>query len=108
MQVDNAVKRLYCISKIKASDSASGHHQRLPNGIFVVNFTRNSGNVRKMADRRRVNGPGGVTVPPIYEAEDLEPQLRERPANGIRAQCKRIQPQIHTTTLIYTKISRLV
>ncbi|KAH7171544.1 3' exoribonuclease family, domain 1-domain-containing protein [Dactylonectria macrodidyma] len=39
-----------------------------------------------MADRRRVNGPGGVTVPPVFEAEDLFLPNRSRQPNGIRAQ----------------------
>ncbi|CAM1511080.1 Fc.00g085930.m01.CDS01 [Cosmosporella sp. VM-42] len=39
-----------------------------------------------MADRRRVNGPGGVTVPPVYEADDEAVAARLRPADGIRAQ----------------------
>ncbi|KAJ0298597.1 hypothetical protein COL516b_009681 [Colletotrichum fioriniae] len=37
-----------------------------------------------MADRRRINGPPGTTLPPVYEATDPIATLRERPANGIR------------------------
>ena len=40
-----------------------------------------------MADRRRVNGPGGVTVPPVFEADDQTVVSRLRPTDGIRAQC---------------------
>ncbi|KAI5457214.1 3' exoribonuclease family, domain 1-domain-containing protein [Mariannaea sp. PMI_226] len=39
-----------------------------------------------MADRRRVNGPSGVTVPPIFEGDDQILLGRSRPVNGIRAQ----------------------
>ncbi|EJP67749.1 Exosome complex component MTR3 [Beauveria bassiana] len=38
-----------------------------------------------MADRRRVNGPSGATVPPVYDDEDVVSTQRTRPANGIRA-----------------------
>ncbi|KAM3440361.1 hypothetical protein NHJ13734_003300 [Beauveria thailandica] len=38
-----------------------------------------------MADRRRVNGPSGVTVPPVYDDEEVVSTQRTRPANGIRA-----------------------
>ncbi|KAF5022650.1 hypothetical protein F66182_5293 [Fusarium sp. NRRL 66182] len=39
-----------------------------------------------MADRRRINGPGGATIPPIYESDELASSSRSRAANGIRAQ----------------------
>lgn len=39
-----------------------------------------------MADRRRVNGPGGITVPPVYETDGTTTASRSRPPNGIRAQ----------------------
>lgn len=39
-----------------------------------------------MADRRRVNGPGGITIPPVFESEDLPLPDRSRQPNGIRAQ----------------------
>lgn len=41
-----------------------------------------------MADRRRINGPGGVTVPPVFEADSLSTRGRSRPPNGVRAQCR--------------------
>ncbi|KFH42318.1 Exosome complex component-like protein [Hapsidospora chrysogenum ATCC 11550] len=38
-----------------------------------------------MADRRRVNGPAAVTLPPLYD-EDLSPRpTRSRPSNNVRA-----------------------
>lgn len=41
-----------------------------------------------MTDRRRINGPGGNTVPPVFEADESIVPRRTRAANGIRAQCK--------------------
>ncbi|KAF4970864.1 hypothetical protein FZEAL_9957 [Fusarium zealandicum] len=41
-----------------------------------------------MADRRRINGPGGATVPPIFEADELSLPSRTRLPNNIRAQCE--------------------
>ena len=41
-----------------------------------------------MADRRRINGPGGSTVPPVFEADEITASSRTRAANGIRAQCE--------------------
>lgn len=41
-----------------------------------------------MADRRRINGPGGATVPPVFEADEIAVSSRTRAANGIRAQCE--------------------
>ncbi|KAK2044115.1 exoribonuclease [Colletotrichum somersetense] len=37
-----------------------------------------------MADRRRINGPPGATLPPVYEAVSSSSTPRARPANGIR------------------------
>ncbi|KAL0933045.1 3' exoribonuclease [Colletotrichum truncatum] len=37
-----------------------------------------------MADRRRINGPAGATMPPVYETSDAQSTRRARPANGIR------------------------
>ncbi|CAG1962514.1 unnamed protein product, partial [Fusarium graminearum] len=39
-----------------------------------------------MTDRRRINGPGGNTVPPVFEADESIVPRRTRAANGIRAQ----------------------
>jgi hypothetical protein len=41
-----------------------------------------------MADRRRINGPGGATIPPVFEADEVAVSNRTRAPNGIRAQCK--------------------
>ncbi|KAF7558804.1 hypothetical protein G7046_g5353 [Stylonectria norvegica] len=43
-----------------------------------------------MADRRRVNGPGGATFPPAFEGEDFTISRRLRPATSIRAQYLKI------------------
>ncbi|PNP83678.1 hypothetical protein FNYG_03241 [Fusarium nygamai] len=39
-----------------------------------------------MADRRRINGPGGITVAPVYEADEFAASTRTRAPNGIRSQ----------------------
>lgn len=41
-----------------------------------------------MADRRRINGPGGITVAPVYEADEFAASTRTRAPNGIRSQCE--------------------
>jgi hypothetical protein len=41
-----------------------------------------------MADRRRINGPGGATISPVFEADEVAVSKRTRAPNGIRAQCK--------------------
>lgn len=50
-----------------------------------------------MADRRRINGPGGNTVPPVFEADEITASSRTRAANGIRAQCELIQLMFRST-----------
>ncbi|TDZ25396.1 Exosome complex component MTR3 [Colletotrichum orbiculare MAFF 240422] len=37
-----------------------------------------------MADRRRVNGPAGATLPPVYGTSNPVLTSRVRPSNGIR------------------------
>ncbi|KAF9869219.1 3' exoribonuclease [Colletotrichum karsti] len=37
-----------------------------------------------MADRRRINGPPGATLPPVYEVSGSKQSRRARPPNGIR------------------------
>ncbi|KAK1974323.1 exoribonuclease [Colletotrichum cereale] len=37
-----------------------------------------------MADRRRINGPPGATLPPVYDTASSTSTPRARPANGIR------------------------
>jgi hypothetical protein len=44
-----------------------------------------------MADRRRINGPGGNTVPPVFESDEVAVSGRTRAPNGIRAQCELTQ-----------------
>ncbi|KAF4996831.1 hypothetical protein FGRMN_4260 [Fusarium graminum] len=39
-----------------------------------------------MADRRRINGPGGATVAPVFEPDEFIASSRTRAPNGIRAQ----------------------
>ncbi|KAF5979993.1 3' exoribonuclease [Fusarium coicis] len=39
-----------------------------------------------MADKRRINGPGGITVAPVYEADEFAVSTRTRAPNGIRSQ----------------------
>jgi len=46
----------------------------------------------EMADRRRINGPVGGTVAPVFATEDVEEQKfavqhRERASNAIRKIC---------------------
>lgn len=41
-----------------------------------------------MSDRRRVNGPEGSTLPPVYDDENVVATARSRQRNGIRAMCK--------------------
>ncbi len=46
-----------------------------------------------MADRRRINGPVGITIPPIFideqdEVQDVSPKGRLRPSQAIRKMCK--------------------
>lgn len=41
-----------------------------------------------MADRRRVNGPEGSTLPPVYDDENVAVSARSRQPNGIRGLCK--------------------
>jgi hypothetical protein len=42
----------------------------------------------EMADRRRINGPGSVTVAPVFEADEFAVSTRTRAPNGIRSQCE--------------------
>ncbi|VUC20183.1 unnamed protein product [Clonostachys rosea] len=37
-----------------------------------------------MADRRRINGPGGTTLPPLYDDDPLPRPTRSREPNGVR------------------------
>ncbi|KAH7327839.1 3' exoribonuclease family, domain 1-domain-containing protein [Stachybotrys elegans] len=37
-----------------------------------------------MADRRRINGPAGATLPPLYDEDEFPAQHRLRAANGVR------------------------
>ncbi|KAJ8115235.1 hypothetical protein ONZ43_g4715 [Nemania bipapillata] len=37
-----------------------------------------------MADRRRINGPVGATIPPIYDSPSPSPTSTEKPENAIR------------------------
>ncbi|KAK5998145.1 Exosome complex component MTR3 [Cladobotryum mycophilum] len=41
-----------------------------------------------MTDRRRVNGPGGPTLPPLYDDENSPIAPRQRAPNSIRPVCK--------------------
>lgn len=40
-----------------------------------------------MADRRRVNGPSGSTIPPFYEDDALETSDNEKRPSDMRAIC---------------------
>lgn len=59
-------------------------------------YLRPSNIASNMADRRRINGPVGTTIPPIYDdapekKSEVARATRSRPANVIRKICKRIE-----------------
>lgn len=71
------------------------HHTKSPSSTY----SRLTDIGFNMADRRRINGPVGTTIPPIYD--DIPEQkfqvakiTRSRPANVIRKMCKHIEDML--------------
>lgn len=77
--------------------SPTGHISEVRTSVGLTNTSfyhiySSFGLKPEMADRRRVNGPVGATLPPVFAAEKAEDlrsvkRFRSRPANLIRKQC---------------------
>lgn len=57
-----------------------------------------------MTDRRRINGPAGTTIPPIFEDEDIKQDSkvvkgRSRAPDAVRRMCTSLYLSFYSITL---------